>query len=94
MPALSALSGGLFHDDVRQLEEVFFCLAIGCCARRVRGGGIELGPRPAARQGRRAGQEEVTRENSAAGFELVQALHPAFLSENYVLRFRKVEKKI
>jgi ubiquinone/menaquinone biosynthesis C-methylase UbiE len=37
----------------------------------------------------RAGQQEVTREIAAAGFELVEALHPAFLSENYLLRFRK-----
>ena len=41
----------------------------------------------------RAGQEEVTKEITAAGFELVQALHPEFLSENYLLRFRKIQKK-
>ena len=42
----------------------------------------------------RAGQPEVTKEIAAAGFELVEALHPAFLSENYLLRFRKLEKKM
>jgi hypothetical protein len=85
------------------LEEVFFCLAIGCFARRVRGGGqvvvVEFDRIPGKTpqwilDHVRAGQEEVTREISAAGFELVQALHAGFLSENYVLRFRKVEKKM
>jgi ubiquinone/menaquinone biosynthesis C-methylase UbiE len=41
----------------------------------------------------RGGKEVFTREITAAGFELVAEEKADFLKENYVLRFRRVEKK-
>lgn len=40
----------------------------------------------------RAGQEVFTKEIVEAGFEVVRGENASFLTENYVLRFRKMEK--
>lgn len=40
----------------------------------------------------RAGQREFTREIEAAGFQLTNTHNLSALSENYILRFRKLEK--
>ncbi len=40
----------------------------------------------------RAGEEVFTQEIIDAGFELINAHYPPFLTQNYVLRFRKTEK--
>ena len=40
----------------------------------------------------RAGQGIFSKEITDAGFELVQEEAAPFLTENYVVRFRKVEK--
>jgi precorrin-6B methylase 2 len=41
----------------------------------------------------RAGEEVFTQEIVDAGFELMNQHYPAYLPQNYVLRFRKVEKR-
>ncbi len=41
----------------------------------------------------RAGEEVFTQEILDAGFELINAHYPPFLTQNYVLRFRKVERE-
>ncbi len=40
----------------------------------------------------RAGEEVFTREIEEAGFELVNQHYPPYLPQNYVLRFRKIER--
>jgi ubiquinone/menaquinone biosynthesis C-methylase UbiE len=42
----------------------------------------------------RAGQEEFTKEIRSFGFELVEQPAAPFLTQNYVLRFRKAEKPV
>ena len=39
----------------------------------------------------RAGKDQVAREVCAVGFELLEDVPVAFLEENYMLRFGKVE---
>jgi len=40
----------------------------------------------------RAGEEVFREEIEEAGFELVNAHYPPFLEENYVLRFRRLDR--
>jgi ubiquinone/menaquinone biosynthesis C-methylase UbiE len=42
----------------------------------------------------RAGEEVFTKEILDAGFELTNVHNAPFLKENYILRFRKVEKRV